>query len=956
VNSFIAKNRFIITIVFIYILLACTAVIFGRINLANAAYSASGKCYFGPAQNCNIPVVECEINDVFSGRNGCSGEAMAEIKGGSSNEKKEKFINYIENRLTAPLEKDRKGARYVIMQITGDKSRTNTTQFKKLIRQDSVRIEFYESFPFDVSSYWDPNTNGGDIIEESSYPTRQFRDAIIITQKKNGILDVIGTFEITCGNPVAVRAAEDLTNDYYATLDLDNTVSTPNADVTNSAVNVNFGGTVNISDTNINDAPFKNTASYDWEYRVNGTAVSGGSGTVPFTNNNVQVNYSFTRTFAQGSPAGDYCGEMVILRHRPVQNDFDVVITFANQVCVRVTSTPAGTAPVYMNSVAQGGSSVSVEPEQGVNSGRLWNSVTNTPQLNNKEWGYIESAVQLGATRIYESERGTGARSYNEQRHLVDVAPYSTYQSTPCSRWDPGPNGYWGGGDDICTQPGGTIETRHCENDSCDWYWYDWDWDCNDPYTRYMGRSSGAPTCNSQYSRAPCADGTSPNPEWRWPGTAQPCNDTWRCQYGELFVGRGQPRCEYRCSGGYGSDRARLSSSKIESNGVSSFETWGSPDLRCFRPWQVTLTCTYNYIGSNWYSRDPANGMPGSVSVTVNADSGQDLGNLCSKNISYYGGFVGDTACAQINTVISAFQTNNGSVLSPNQRLISNGLNWSTRTSPATATQCYQTIARPFVSFNKTDVRATGGYINAWGAWNGTSGYGTTVDYAIYATTWIDGISSNKASPTNSSPKTRTFANNDGSVWGGNFTSSVPSKFDQFVVTIGAGKPCTAIPSSITASQVINCAGSTATIGSNIDTSWTYTSPKNLYIIADTINISGGVTSLNGVGLIARNINTCSDGVNNCASNLNLTGFINSDSVRYGRAANTSSGSSFYCVRPTRSSDLPGWVARTCDRYTSASEVITYSPTFEISPAPYTPTNGPRSGKYDSIRALPPIY
>jgi hypothetical protein len=930
-----SKNLAILPILTIAIVVA--------FNGTTSAISLKGPCFFGNGECKTEDPISTSRNDVFYGRTIDNG---VRILAGINN--KFEFADFVIDRYNNPRgPQDKVGAAFIMSQINNNVDRTPSVnaqnKFKSLITQDSIKMNKLSQI-VTQSSFYDNSKND---VFYTSVPYTPFKEVVYITQKNGNIEVPIIVFEVDCGNPVVFFEPPKEENIVSVSPNMKSSATTATA---GQSVSFQSGRNINNFVSNVGNINYKVYKT------VNGAQSDVSTGrNFPINSNGYRDLDAYTHV-VQPTDTGDVCFYMLVAEGS-LPSGVKMISGALNPAYACVTirgGPPQPQVNRWLETNAQGGTTVTVEPEQGINTGRLWNSVTNTPQLNAKEWGYVEQSQQLGPYKVRESESGRSAYATASRPASFDYGAESNGPS--CTVWIP--DGVW----NICTNWGPI--TYSCPNGdqlvgptTCRHNYTEYFWVCDDDWGA-RGWSVNPPPCRSKYSTAPCQDGN--NYEyWNTAGSARACSDTWLCQYADspLFINRGQPLCEFRCSGGRGlvADRARLSSSLF----VSGFETWdnGDADRRnCYRPWQVTLTCTYNYIGSNWYSRDPANGMPGTVNVTVNADSGQDLGNLCSKNISYYGGFVGDTACAEISTIVSGFETNNSNILSPNQRSISNGLNWSTRTNVAKATQCYQTIARPFVSFNKTDIRATGGYINAWGAWNGTSGYGTTVDYAIYATTWIDGVSSNKAAPSNTSPKSRTFANNDGSVWGGNFTSSMPSKYSQYVVTIGAGKSCTAIPSSITASQVINCAGTTATIGSNIDTGWTYASPKNLYIIADTINISGSVTSLNGVGLIARNINTCSDGVNNCASNLNITGFINSDSVRYGRAANTGGGSSFYCVRPGRPTDLPSWVARTCDRYTAASEIITYSPTFEISPAPYTPTNGPRSGKYDSIRALPPIY
>lgn len=577
-----------------------------------------------------------------------------------------------------------------------------------------------------------------------------------------------------------------------------------------------------------------------------------------------------------------------------------------------------------------------VEPEevaQGGNAGHLWDTVTGVPNPNaqpESEWGYVEKAIQLPPAKVYESERPTGATPANPQYHVVPAFPY-------CSTWHIDATNNF-----VCD----SIAWA-CTNGSCNYT--DYDWYCSDPNYRWMGRSVGAPACNSQYSAAPCQDGSVANPEWRAAGTAAACRDTWRCAYGTIWVNKGQPQCEYRCSGGAGPDHAMRADQGPFWNGP----LWGTGDLNCYRPWQFNLHCDFTYLSGKWMFKDPANGIPSGVDIAVTPYNAGT--NLCEKYVKYYGEMVSDVACVQIRSTVSDFLDNGSTILRPDHRLVPNLITWGTRANPDTATQCFQTIARPFVSFNKTDVKAYNSKIDTYGYWNGATHYGSKVDYAAYATSFINGLKT-YALAGDSAQNRRAFAspNYGNAPWGGNFGSTGTGQYAYFASTMTTGSPtCNTNISamSLTNSMVIYCPGQTVTINGNISNNWRYTNPASLYVIANNIVIGGGVTSLNGVALIAQStINTCGGG--DCAAPLNIVGLLNSPVIQYNRAANGATGSSVNCVRPGAGTTQPF----TCPAYARSAEVFTYSPEFEVSSAPYKPTGGVLSGKYDSVRSLPPVY
>jgi|GEM_PF-4266121 len=984
--------------IFAVILLAVFTVIANKV----LAYSANGPCYY-TNQNCSISNVVCGTNDVFS-----SGRTPADCFPGAGNYAMpnpmsvSSFISFIINKFDSNSvgSKDRRAARMVMEKMLGLASggslqapwtdQLMKDQFALRLSQSDIAIA-RTNMPLDRTSYYD---NIRDDFFFTTYDSPQnaiSRSVYIIYSKSIGLQNGwYGIFEEYCGNPVMF--AKDGVP-YTATLTLDNQVSPKTADVTNTSATINFAGSITASYA-LEGAPYKTTANYNWKYEVvrkaDNTVLSSQTGNAKFIDPNPQASPKYTLNLAVGDMAGDYCSVLTVTNWAPNDPTFSVTVKPSGPACVRVTVTCVGgrCTPVVMNmdSAAQGGSTVTTEPEQNVAGGVLRDVVTNAPQLSNKEWGYTQAATPTTASKVNKAE----IRPYYIPASPITLPPVPPGQTlspvvppTIISTIvkPPGVSCAWFGtgyvdlggncvkyGSATCLPGFSPFDATNCVSYSCaigtlsggmcinitspQYNWY-----CPDPNNAGVIVSYGlytttVPPCNSYYSAAPCSnDGSTYS--LGGPGLTVACNDAWTCPYsGTVFTNKGQPLCEYRCAAD--GQRAPLATSKMGLVGTNSFETWSGGDLNCYRPWQVTVTCTYAYIG-NWASKDPANSM-GTITVTVNAGTSPDLSNICAKSFSYYGGYVGDVDCAQITTLIGAFETNNSTYLTPDQRLVPNGLTWSTRTVTPTAQQCYQTIARPFLSFSKTDVRAYAGSVSVWGGWTGTKAYGSTADYAVYATYMVDGLSSNYARATNATPKTRTFANVNTNTYGGDFGSTSATKFDQYITTMGAGKPCTGIPSTFTTSVVINCSTTTVTISSDIDTGWTYANPKSLYIIADTINISGNVSNLAGVGLIARTISTCSDGANGCGNPLNIKGFVSSQTIHYDRAANHGGGSSFYCARPSRPGDLPGWVNQTCSVYNRSAEVITYSPEFEISPAPYTPTGGVQSGKYDSIRSLPPIY
>lgn len=624
---------------------------------------------------------------------------------------------------------------------------------------------------------------------------------------------------------------------------------------------------------------------------------------------------------------------------RPSQN---LITGPESKTCVPIVQGPTPNVDLVIASNA--GSIKYVEPEevaQNDNAGHLWDTVGRKPELANGEWGYIERAKQLDPVRVKDTEHIIG--TYTQGSRTVD----DSYAAS-CTR---NAAGNCIAGTYSCPS-GGSLSGATCVMSHTEWHYY-----CNAPGARDLGWHRSDPGCDFSYYDG-CPDGTAPRYGTR--GVTKNCNDAWVCVYGAgstAFNNEGKPQCEYRCNNGMGlgrGDRAQLATKPpywVSTKG-RSYPLYGSGDTNCYMPWQVNLHCDISYVSGKWLFKDPSNGIPTSIDIVVDPNNAGN--NLCEKYVKYYGEMVGDVACVQIRSSVSGFIDNGSTILRPDHQITSNGLIWGTRADPDTATQCFQTIARPFVSFNKTDVKAYNADINTYGYWSGSTHYGSTVDYAAYATTLIDGLKT-YALGGNSTQNLRAFAspNHYNPPWGGNFGAVGSSRYGYYesVMTTGPNTCSNTLGAmNLSSSQVIYCPGSDVTITGPITANWKYKTPASLFVIARNITIAGNVDTLDGVGLVAENsINTCGGG--DCGTQLRLTGFINAPTIHYNRAANNSGGSSVNCARPTRGSQ-----PNTCRFYNNPAEVITYSPEFEVSFAPYKPTGGVLSGKYDSIRALPPIY
>jgi hypothetical protein len=954
-------------IVYILITIAFALIAFLFINNYVKAEDVSGQCYF-KSGNCEAAPLGYD-DDMFSGR---ESNPSALVMGGINS--LDEFVSFIKNRLNNGSERDKIAAAVVINSAllagTGE-----NPEYPNKVRYYNIDNNMVNDFEYALSA-----ANGVTFVPStwretfrSSFYDNSRGDVFLASYRKETYVirfeqgnKKVGEFQINCGN---------MTMDFDLEITFRNLSARPTMTAP-SLVNVgdviNFQSGRNITGYTNNFGNF----NYTVERRINGgawqVAPNGANRNFPI-NSNGPVNLS-TYTYTPVSGDSQICHRMTITQPYPSAQNITVrVLDNPAEACTFVRGTTLNVNK-WMDLSANGGSDYYTEPEQST-TGRLWDSISGAPDLNAKEWGYTERAISLNPSQVRYSETGKIAEYTATRPAPVDYPAIAGGGGCEPGYLRPGeipPEPFnWNDGDEWCERylpvtyscngSDYKIGPTTCRHDEDEYYWV-----CKEQNVA-KGWSKSRPACDSWYSNAPCEFGT--DEFWAPGGTVYECPVTWECPYGNSpkFKNEGTPTCERRCNGGIGLDRARLATPG-NTWGPNNRPIYDGGDLNCYRPWQVTVLCQYTYVnpGGLWPTRDPANAMPtANLQFVVNADTNPDLANICSKNVIYWGGYVGDYACSQITTsYLRGFEESGQAYLSPNTQTI-NGVRdpnaaakvWGTSVSRPTATQCFRTIARPYVNFDKTDVRALGGAgtINVYGGWSGSDGYGSKVDYAAFANQWIDGLRSNYINGTNvSSASSRTFANTSGQ-YGGFFEATDSTNYDAVKTKYSSTDGCN-IDLSTTTVRVAYCVGQTVTISSNKSTGWTYNAPNSLYIVADTINISGNVTDLNGVALIARTVNTCSDGANGCANQLRLTGALQADNVVYRRAANQGGGSSYYCARNTRPGDLPGFVETTCGRYINPAEIVTYSPEFGLVNPPIQPEGGATVGKYDAIRSLPPLY
>lgn len=530
--------------------------------------------------------------------------------------------------------------------------------------------------------------------------------------------------------------------------------------------------------------------------------------------------------------------------------------------------------------------------------------------------------------------------------------------------------------DTVHTAPNSSTKTE---------YSYKCEYQGDSAWSAYGDWGVNAPTCKPYWTCPGGAVVTGSNPAATGGYyTNAPSCDGWRCQYPSNQINQAaQPTCQYRCSGGTGA----LAWLDGGGGGDSDPYPGNGSDKRCFVKPSFTMHC-------EWENED------GDVVATMTATVDHAGNDYCNNNITLKGEAIGSTLCANISVEKPEYSADwqPSNPLAGMMYTAARGAfqkkewHWKALSTPET---CTQIVGYPYLKVYGSDVRVGGGVgatdtscaasTTAGVKTRSGAGYvGAGAQYAAMAVGAIDGFSSAQYNAQNATPriayapKELSFANTDGSLYGGNWGAGGVPACVGYVSNLPAGhtstynvdKSISRTPIAVGDTVADHVVNHDAYIPSNITYSQGWGSiddiPQYQLVVEGDIYIGAGVTRLDGLyAAIPRSdgsgqgghIYTCATGIRSAPANT-LSGCENQLVVNGALAANSIAfmrdcGSLHYSTNDEGTVTRGGTNGEQCNVGSGdshAAEVINYSPMLWLKAL-----NNNSPDTYDSISSLPPI-